>query len=559
MKKIAKKSKKTVVKIASKAEAKKIIKKKASEKKKAIRRDYAKLRKKMKSDLSMEDFTLNTQYTIDMLKYHWGSLAALDKAARIKYPNMFSDVRIENIISPKKRKALRSTIAKNQRFFITTAVTSCDLDVTAYKTAKYYCKKNNAKMLILVSSDPAHNLDKDSLGRIDKRLTEEYIVVEDSTLNSNLFLSTIKLSAKQIDPITGLSRIGQRDGSFIFASPKQRLKGTAVSNQKMPHFLMTTGAITLPDYSSTNYMSNRTAVIADSDHVMGGVIVEVVDDTYFHFRQVQFDSKGKFIDLGIEYSSRGTKKVAPEAFVLGDWHAGDTSPIAKRCWQEVCEQLKPKSIILHDLFNGMSINHHIDNNIVTRAQIAKQGLLDLGMELQHVRDDLNELSTWVNKLVIVKSNHDEFLSRYLEEARYAKDPHNHAVSLKLADAMVNDGKDPLKFAIVELYGLKRSNKIKWLERDEDYKVARIQCGNHGDKGANGARGSIKSMEDAYGDSVSGHSHSPEILRGAWKTGTSTHLKLLYNKGPSSWMQTSCLIYPNGSRQLISVINGYWKL
>jgi hypothetical protein len=119
-----------------------------------------------------------------------------------------------------------------------------------------------------------------------------------------------------------------------------------------------------------------------------------------------------------------------------------------------------------------------------------------------------------------------------------------------------DGGDPLKYG-VEMHGLK-TNKVKCLMRDEDFKIARIQLGAHGDLGANGARGSLRAMEAAYGNSVSGHSHSPEILRGAWQCGTSSYLKLSYNRGPSSWMHSSCLVYPNGSRQLINSINGEWK-
>jgi hypothetical protein len=162
----------------------------------------------------------------------------------------------------------------------------------------------------------------------------------------------------------------------------------------------------------------------------------------------------------------------------------------------------------------------------------------------------------VDEIVIVKSNHDEFLERYLQEGQYVKDPQNHRLSLMLSLKML-DGEDPLRCG-VEMHGLK-SSKIRWLRRDEDFKVARIQLGAHGDLGANGAKGSLRSTEAAYGNSVSGHTHSSEILRGAWQVGTSSYLKLLYNRGPSSWMHTSCLVYPNGSRQLINSINGRWRL
>jgi len=218
--------------------------------------------------------------------------------------------------------------------------------------------------------------------------------------------------------------------------------------------------------------------------------------------------------------------------------------------------MPPKHLILHDAFNGLAINHHEDHNTVIKAQYAEQNKLNLKEEIKGLAKDMDKLAAYCETIVMVKSNHDEFLSRYLQEARYVKDPQNHRISLDLAAAMM-DGKDPLKYA-VESAGLK-TKKVKWLTRDEDFKIARVQLGAHGDRGPNGARGSLQGMEKAYGNSVTGHTHTPQILRGAWCVGTSSYLKLSYNVGPSSWMNSLCLVYPNGSRQLINMINGKWKL
>ena len=546
----------------SKAQEAKIkAEKEASKKKKQMLRDYATLRKRLARDLSMDDFTDNTEYTKDMLKHHYGSLAKIDADARKKYPKCFLDVYIDDILTEEQLEKLRDAVKNNNKFVVTTAVTGCVLDAKAYKSIKQYCKLNKAELLVLVASDPASNLDRGTLGRIDKRLTNEAIVLEDTHLTSNIFLSTIKLSAKHIDPITGLGRIGQREGSFIYASPKQRMKSSPVSNIKMPHFLMTTGAITIADYTSANYMSNRTAYIAEHDHVVGGLIVEIGDSDEYHFRQFQCDDKGRFIDLGKQYDGRTVKKVQPEAFVLGDWHSGSTCPMAKAVWHDICKKLKPKNLVLHDLFDGRSINHHEAHNIDSLAKRAELGHLDLLDELRLVARDLEELDKWADNLVVVKSNHDEFLKRFLQKGDFAGDPYNYKTFLKLALEYVETSCDPLKFGVEQLGEMDANvaKNVKWLERDEDFIVSGIQLGAHGDKGANGARGGLKSMEFAYGNSVTGHSHSPEILRGAWQVGTSSKLKLSYNVGPSSWLNSSCLVYPNGQRQLINAINGKYKV
>ena len=529
-------------------------------KKELILKTYADLAQGLRRQVKMIDL-IDAGYTKDMITHHFQSLGRLAEQTRALYPDSFHDIDIGLILGPKSIDELNDAVKNYKRFVVTTAVTGCSVDQELLKTIQHYCQKNDAVHLVLVASDPAHNRDfaRDH-GSVDRALINSgaHLVVQDTALNTNLYLSTIKLSAKHIDPITGLGRIGQRNGSFIYASPKQRLKPVAVSNEGLPHFLMTTGAITVSNYDTENYMSERTAYIADNDHVMGGLIVEIVDEERYHFRQFQSDKEGSFIDFGLQYNADGTTNVeAPAAFVLGDWHSGETDPIAARAWIDIAHDLNVKNIVLHDAFDGLSINHHEMDNIILRAQRSEQGQLDLKSELAGLANDINMWTSIVPKVTIVKSNHDEFLELYLRKGWYVQDPQNHRIALHLSLAML-DNLDPIRYGVENL-GLENKDKITWLARDEDFRIARIQLGAHGDKGANGSRGSLRAMEGAYGNSVSGHSHSPEILRGAWQVGTSSKLKLSYNKGPSSWLHTSCLVYENGSRQLINVIEGKYRL
>lgn len=526
------------------------------DKKKQILADYAKLMDTLQRPPGMADLA-EIGHTRDSVTHHFRSLSRLDEIARAQFPNKFSDIAVKNLIGPKALTRLQGAVRKHKRLVFTTAVTGCELDSNFHASIQTYCSLNDAALMILVNSDPAHNRKSDHLGFIDKRLKNEFIVVADTALNSNLFVSTIKLSAKQTDPTTGLGRIGQRNGSFIYGSPKQRLKSVPVSNCKLPHFIMTTGAITKPNYTTNNYMSERTAYIAGNDHVVGAIVVEIEDDENYHFRQVQADDDGCFIDLGVQYHPNFSVPVIPEAFVIGDWHSGETDPTARQAWFEVIDALKPRRAVIHDGFNGLSINHHEDHMSILKAQRANRCELNLLHEAAVLAHDLDAFAAKVQEVVMVKSNHDEFLERYLQDGKYVMDPQNHRFALDLAIAAM-DGKDPLREA-VEIAGLINSNKITWLKRDEDYRIARIQLGSHGDKGANGSRGSLPAMEAAYGNSVTGHSHVPEILRGAWSVGTSSYLKLSYNVGPSSWFQSSIIVYANGSRQIINSIGGKWRL
>lgn len=502
-------------------------------------------------------------YDRNKIRHYFSNLSLLKQAAQAwaseNDPTAFDNIIDASIFTKKNYEILKKNVKKHKRFVITTAVVGGKVHEGFLDSIQNYCKAKDAMLLVLPAADPASAGD----WNLDSDLGVESIVFGDLALNSNLFLCSIKMSAKQIDPTTGLDRIGQRHGTFIYASPKQRLKFMPVSNVKHPHAEMTTGAITLPNYFSIDitekYMSERTAYIANHDHVIGALIVEIEDKDKYHFRQIQADDKGGFVDLGDYYCGETVTKMYAEGFSMGDWHSGETDPTAVKAWKEIIELVRPKKLFVHDGFNGLSINHHERERQIRRAILAKKGLLNLESELKGFAKDLDDMATWnpIEEIIVVKSNHDIFLDRWLEKGEYVDDPHNYDIGVTLAKAMV-DGHNPLKYA-VELLGLTAKDKVRWLNMDEDYFIARIQCGAHGHKGPKGARGSLAGMEKAYGLSVSGHSHAPEILRGAWQNGTSSYLKLSYNEGPSDWVHNSTIIYPNGMRQQINSFEGNWRL
>lgn len=520
---------------------------------------YIEFRKKIGIVPKLKDVVANVCGEVIFYR-HYRNIKQIEAEARDRNPEIFRDVPITQVKNVAKIKQAHKAIKNNEKFFITTAVTGCWVNEKFYDTIKHWCKKNDAKLLILVAEDPAKPKSKEGEHFIDLSLIndDDHIVVQDMALNSNIHLSTIKLSAKQIDATTGLDRLAQ-NGTFIYASPKQRLKPVPVSNTKHVHLLVTTGAITEPDYKSDMYMSLRTAHLAEFDHVMGGVVVELDENERYHFRHVQMDEDGSFIDLGVRYLSNGkTEKERPISINTGDWHTGSTCPMVKACIKDMCDQLYPTHLMKNDFFDGISINHHIEKDRIELALLAEKGLLNLENELVQLRDECEELSGWnVDFVNVVYSNHDDFLNRYLRAARYA-DPsqsQNHRISLKLALALL-DGWNPLEYAVHEMLGLKK-HKMNWLKLDEDFVLAGIQ-NIHGHLGANGSRNpSIAGLERVYKLSNSGHTHSSEILRGAWRAGTSTYMQLGYNKGPSSWSNSHVLTFRNGARQLIYTIDGKW--
>jgi len=499
--------------------------------------------------------------TRDKIRHHFVNITGLRIAAKMMFPEAFHGIIEENnFTSSKARAKLAKDIKKHKTFIVTTAVNGQWAHPKFMETLSFLSSELKAKILILPSHDPAHNLDNEIEWHFDEKLKDHQFIFESTILNSNIRISSLRINAKQINPTTGLGRICQGKGSFIFASPKQSLEYDPVSNIKYPHARMSTGACTVANYSSTQGNSLRTAYIAEHDHVVGALIVEVEDDKIYHFTQIQADLEGGVCHHGFYYiGDNKPRKVTPK-LVMGDYHAGEHDDTAISAWEEIIESMGVDEVFFHDLFNGKSISHHEQHNIVLRARHSKRGLLSLSDELRVTGEQLDRILSHksVKKGVIVKSNHDEFLSRWLEEGRFKYDALNFQIGCKLADRLV-DGLDALKEGLRECYKLKNWNKIQFLDRDEDYKIAGIELGSHGDKGPNGSRGSKANMENAYGRCVIAHSHTPGILRGVYQVGTSSLFDLGYNVGASSWMHCSALIYPNGQRQLINSIGGKWRI
>lgn len=491
-------------------------------------------------------------FTSSEVQNYFGSMLNLYKECHKEYPEIFNNLINDTIFTQEYQNQLKNDIKKFKRFVVTTAVSGKEVDDKALEAVKNYCKVNKAMLLVLPCEDVAS---RQSIFKyeLDSRLKGSGFVSSDLFLNDNIHLSSIMVSAKQINPLTGLERLAQAKGSAVLASPKQFLKFVSTSNTKLPHALMTTGAITVSDYSTDKFMSKRTSYIAEFDHVLGAIVIEIQDNKIYHFRQIQFDNKGYFYDLGKKYNYNGKVETVKETVcVFGDTHVGSHDLEVDKGLKEIVKEVKAKEIIVHDLFDNRFNNHHDINKPVSRANMARKGLTKLMEEGIITANWINEWSTKVDKISIVKSNHDEALDRYINEGRWLNDELNLYDALPLVRAKM-DGIDPLKYLIETMVGLKYPNKINWLKRDEDYYVYGITNDAHGDKGQNGSKGGLLNLEKSYFKATIGHSHSAGILRNIYQVGTSTKFKLSYNVGPSSWTQTMCIQYPNGSRQLINLI------
>lgn len=469
----------------------------------------------------------------DMIRHHWGNLQNLKQ-------EILQDVELFSIHHAKPAK-----IGSKRVFVITSVVSGLPIYSPFLDALNAFVKHYNAELLLLPIIDPKNEF-------FDPKAQKHgFITKEQIDLNKNLKIINLHSPPKAVDITSNLGRISHKFTSIILPSTKLRLQYVAIPGKTLPRAIMSPGCINLPKYVDPNKtFPTKTNFIANNDHSISALVVEIENEEYFHFRQLIPDSTGAFADLGLLFTPEQKIKKIEGVAVLGDWHVTKTDLFLRDHTIQLLDKLNIKLWVMHDVFDGDSISHHDIGNEGLLARKALEGRLSLERELQAYANELFTLAK-NRQLVIVKSNHDEHLERYLSEARYIKHPYNHKLCLELSLDLLS-GKNPLEEFTKRVHG--ELKQITWLKRDESYKYQGIELGAHGDRGANGAKATIRQMENSYGSVVFGHTHTPQILRSAWAVGTSTDVKPDYGTGPSSWVQTHCLIYENGSRQLINFIN-----
>ena len=154
--------------------------------------------------------------------------------------------------------------------------------------------------------------------------------------------------------------------------------------------------------------------------------------------------------------------------------------------------------------------------------------------------------------MIVKSNHDIFVDRWLQSNDWRKEKNKYAYltySKLRADGLLPNG--ILAYNVMEAYG----KSVKCLTEDESYKIQGIETGIHGHNGANGSRGSATQFKRLNTKLITAHTHTPLKMDNLVTVGTLTELRVGYNKGLSGWFHANSLIHINGKAQLIMIHKG----
>lgn len=363
-------------------------------------------------------------------------------------------------------------------------------------------------------------------------------------------LSDVRTQPTAAYPLRGLEGI-TGGASCIIGHPKMHLQTLPVLEGEHKKILYTSGAITVE-----NYTDSLAGKKGEFHHTFGFVIVEIDGDS-FHVRQVPMADDGSFIDLCFEVNADGVHAVDTcEALVLGDIHCGDTDLNKMRASETLTEMVIPEHIILHDIFNGHSINPHEAHNGIIRFDAFKRGRLSLEKEVDQMLEFLKDLQrdNPKSKLVVVKSNHDDFLDRYIRDQDWKKDIANAGMFAKCLGILLsgNGEKGLIPYFIEDEF----SGKVIPLDRDDSFKPGEVQYAYHGDMGVNGSRGSVLQYSRLSTKTVIGHGHHAERINGCLMAGTSTFLRVGYNKGGSNWVHADVITHKNRKSQHVIYDENY---
>lgn len=492
---------------------------------------------------------------------------------------------------------LRARIEGASGFIVSSVTAGVPLNQSQWIAMKAYARDRGWPLVIIPTTQILSPLPEDLL-------QDPNVFVLTHTIRNDFFnLSNIPLTAKLLNPAAGLlGRRQVRPGQIRIVGHPQISMLTAPTgiNHIRDTEVWSTGSVSLPLYPYAMPIQGRTADMARNNHVQGFLVVEKADPAsgltglgthnQYHVRAVEWIDDAPnpwmgFTDLGQSYRvARGSLQVersfqSPTVMVRGDLHERVADPRFTAAHRELLLMFPDLNLVVdHDGVDGISFNHHLFEDLATLARQQEQGINSILREFERWVAAKNALLAIRPELrtVDVSSNHPRWLQnllrtgrvpahievtnkRFLDELRYAhsvmgvSDPlawvlnHRNAWLDSLPEAVRrnHDGTtrimDPRRARVLgvgEGFVVGPSHRETHLE-------------NHGDRGANGARGSARAHSTGNWSSITGDSHVSAILGGWMSVGTSTPKRLDYSMGGySAWSNSVAVIYPDGSKQLL---------
>ena len=461
------------------------------------------------------------------------------------------------IPSEQFKEAQEKVHADKRYYMITWAQNDTDINVEMLRNMEAYADHIDAEILVIAGRyrNPTSLRTSDNLKEKEKlEMSWDSKVLPYLTANRHNIhkyvqvLADVKVQPTAYNPLSGFEGFSGLESS-ILGHPKQHLKSLPILDGYPHKVLASTGAITHPRYTDTKIGKK-----GEFNHIYGFLLVEVRDEEVFHIRNVNVNDDGSFTDVYSFVKNGAIKETSRlEGLVLGDLHSGFENERVLEETFRIIRELRPKKVVIHDVFDGYSISHHHEKDPFLKYKKHQNEEDDLDLEIENMLELLGMfVSECDGEVNIVRSNHDDHCDRYLRDRDWKKDIRNSESYMELALAILKGKADK---GVIPYKINERFPEINCLGANESLNIADVECGMHGDIGANGSRGSINQFSKLNVKTITGHSHTPVIFDGAYSVGTSTELRLEYNKGASSWMNAHVTIDRFGKRQMILFVDG----
>jgi len=391
---------------------------------------------------------------------------------------------------------------------------------------------------------------------------ESYFAESDKRLQitpSLVWCGEVNLSPTTKRPLSGFEDY-TRTASSVFPHPRLAMQSVPATDSGAK-LIYTTGVVT-----QRNYIQKAVGMKAEFHHSYGGLLVEVNGDGSFFARQLVASDSGEIQDLNVRVKGGRvvSRKARVRAINWGDAHVARLEDAQRElCWGKggILDSLRPERQFFHDTLDFYARSHHDADGSHRRYKIFLEGKDSVEDEITQAAEFLRGTSRPWCESVVVSSNHDAALDRWLETANYKTDHVNRRFFLEceLARAVAAESKDD-GFNVVE-WAVRRAAdvpRVRFLRMDESFVDCGIEFGIHGHAGPNGARGSPAAFAKMGRRANIGHFHSAQILDGVFVAGVSGPLRMGYNRGPSSWSHSHIITYPSGARAILTTWRGAWR-
>ena len=411
------------------------------------------------------------------------------------------------------------------------------------------------------------NLSKDDELWYDPRI-QKYILDRPVMLCDDLvWCGELNILPTAVNPLSGLHSY-TRNASGIIPHAKLQLESIPTHKTEPAKMMYTTGAVT-----KRNYIQKKAGQKAEFHHVFGALVIEVDKDGTWFVRQLIAEKEtGCFYDLNKYYTPKGSyDSHYVESVNWGDLHSekkdDQVYDISFRNPDSILDTLKPKYQFVNDVLDFTSRNHHNINDPYFRFSKYVEDKDSVKDNILDVIGTLKSMHRPFCQTVVVESNHDLALERWLKTADYKADPANALFFLECQlEKYRSIERGERDFSIFEWtvkHHCEDLRNVRFLRTDESFRICDedgrgIECGQHGHNGANGSRGGIAVFQRMGSRYNVGHTHTAMIKDGVYYAGVSGSLDMGYNVGGSSWSNSHIVTYPNGKRAIITIRNGKWR-